>query len=108
LPDQAEPRENRPCRFPDSSFTQSTYSWVNIYVYTTTTQVQVRIPKELVKEIDSWISEGRFSSRSEAIKTIVTLYNERERTRKFYQMLVKRGEEATKSPETLVPLDDIS
>ncbi|TLX93312.1 MAG: hypothetical protein E6K96_09595 [Thaumarchaeota archaeon] len=40
-----------------------------------TTQVQVRIPGELVKEIDSWISEGRFASRSEAIKTIVALYD---------------------------------
>ena len=50
-----------------------------------TTQVQVRIPREFVKEIDKWISEGRFASRSEAIKTIVAVYDERERTRKFYK-----------------------
>ena len=73
-----------------------------------TTQVQVRIPEELVKEIDRWVSEGRFSSRSEAVKTIVTLYDERERTRRFYQMLVERSDEAAKSPESLVPLDDVS
>jgi Arc/MetJ-type ribon-helix-helix transcriptional regulator len=74
----------------------------------TTTQVQVRIPEELVQEIDRWISEGRFSSRSEAIKTIVTLYNERERIRKFYQTLLKRSDEAKKNPETLIPLEEIS
>jgi len=73
-----------------------------------TTQVQVRIPEELVKEIDSWISEGRFASRSEAIKTIVALYDERERTRKFYKILIERSDEARKRPESLIPLEDIS
>lgn len=63
-----------------------------------TTQVQVRIPQELVEELDRWISEGRFSSRSEAIKTIVALYNEREHTRKFYQTLLKRSDEARGAP----------
>lgn len=73
----------------------------------TTTQVQVRIPKELVEEIDNWIAEGRFSSRSEAVKTIVTLYKEREKTRKFYEMLSKESEEARKHPESLIPLKDV-
>jgi len=73
-----------------------------------TIQVQVRIPEELVKEIDSWISEGRFASRSEAIKTIVALYDERERTRKFYKILIERSDEARKRPESLIPLEDIS
>ena len=72
-----------------------------------TTQVQVRIPEELVEEIDHWIAEGRFTSRSEAVKTIVTLYQEREKTRKFYDMLLKESEEAKKHPETLVPLKDV-
>lgn len=71
-------------------------------------QVQVRIPKELVEELDKWISEGKFSSRSEAIKTIVALYNERERTRKFYRMLASRSDEARKNPEILLPLDEAS
>lgn len=73
----------------------------------TTTQVQVRIPEELVEEIDNWIAEGRFSSRSEAVKTIVTLYKEREKTRKFYEMLSKESEEARKHPESLIPLKDV-
>ncbi len=73
-----------------------------------TTQVQVRIPKEMVKEIDKWVAEGRFSSRSEAIKTIVVLYNERENTRKFYQMLSRRSEEAKQGAEILIPLDEVS
>jgi Arc/MetJ-type ribon-helix-helix transcriptional regulator len=73
----------------------------------TTTQVQVRIPEELVQEIDRWISEGRFSSRSEAVKTIVTLYTEREQTRKFYEMLSKESEEARKRPESLISLKDV-
>ena len=73
----------------------------------TTTQVQVRIPEELVKELDRWIEEGKFSSRSEAVKTIVTLYNERERARKFYAMLSKESDEAKKHPESLVPLKDV-
>ena len=72
-----------------------------------TTQVQVRIPEELVKELDRWIAEGKFSSRSEAVKTIVALYKERERTRKFYEGLLRESEEAKKHPESLVPLKDV-
>jgi len=70
-------------------------------------QVQVRMPEKLVKEIDRWVAEGRFKSRSDAIKTIVALYEERERTRRFYEMLVKRSREAEEKPETLVPLEEI-
>jgi Arc/MetJ-type ribon-helix-helix transcriptional regulator len=72
-----------------------------------TTQVQVRIPEELLEEIDDWIAEGRFSSRSEAVKTILTLYKEREKTRKFYEMLSKESEDARNHPETLIPLKDV-
>jgi len=70
-------------------------------------QVQVRMPEKLVKEIDRWVAEGRFKSRSDAIKTIVALYEERERTRRFYEMLVKRSREAEEKPEILVPLEEI-
>jgi Arc/MetJ-type ribon-helix-helix transcriptional regulator len=73
----------------------------------TTVQVQVRVPEKVVQEIDKWISEGRFASRSEAIKTVLLLYEERERTRKFYETLVKRSEQARKKPDSLVPLEDI-
>ena len=74
----------------------------------TTVQVQVRIPKELVKEIDIWVKEGKFASRSEAIRAIVALYEEREHTRKFYQILLERSKEASERPEILLPLEKAS
>ena len=72
------------------------------------TQVQVRIPEKLLDEIDAWIAEGRFKSRSDAIKTIVSFYEEREKTRAFLQMLNDRREDVEKKPEELVPLDDVA
>ena len=72
-----------------------------------TVQVQVRIPEDVVKEIDRWVKEGKFISRSEAIKTIVALYQERERIRAFYQMLARRSREAKANPELLIPLGGI-
>jgi len=72
------------------------------------TQVQVRMPEKIVKEIDRWIAEGRFASRSEAIKTIVALYQERERTRQFYTMLLERSKEARERPEILIPLEEVT
>ena len=73
-----------------------------------TVQVQVRVPKKVVQEIDRWIAEGRFANRSEAIKTVLTLYEERERTREFYQRLLNRSEQAKKKPDSLIPLEEIS
>lgn len=78
-----------------------------MFTYMATTQVQVRIPDDLVKELDRWIAEGRFSSRSEAVKTIVALFRERERTRSFYEMLARRSEDARRHPERLIPLRDV-
>jgi len=72
------------------------------------TQVQVRMPEGLVKEIDRWVAEGRFKSRSDAVKTIVAVYQERERTREFYRMLVERSREAREKLEILVPLEESS
>lgn len=69
-------------------------------------QVQLRLPEEMIAEIDCWVAEGRFKSRSDAIKTIIALYEEREKTRKFYELLNKRSEEAKKHPEELVPLEE--
>lgn len=71
-------------------------------------QVQVRMPGKLLKEIDRWVAEGRFASRSDAIKTIVAMHEERERTRKFYEMLIGRSREAKEKPETLRALNQIS
>jgi len=71
------------------------------------TQVQLRLPRKLVEVIDKWVAEGRFKSRSDAIKTIISLYEERGKTREFYKMLVKRSEEARKHPEALIPLEEL-
>ncbi|MEM4246441.1 MAG: ribbon-helix-helix domain-containing protein [Candidatus Bathyarchaeia archaeon] len=65
------------------------------------------MPEKIVREIDRWVGEGRFGSRSEAIKTIVILFQERERTRRFYKMLTDRSKEAWEKPEALVPLDEV-
>ena len=66
------------------------------------------MPKKVVQEIDKWITEGRFASRSEAIKTVLTIYGEREKTREFYQKLLKRSDQAKKKPGSLIPLDELS
>lgn len=76
-----------------------------VYV-ATMTQVQVKIPENLVEKLDEWIRDGKFSSRSEAIRTILALYEERERTREFYAMIHSRAEEAREHPELLVPLEE--
>ena len=57
--------------------------------------------------IDKWVAEGKFASRSEAVKTIIALYQERECTRHFYEMLQKRSKEAEEKPQILVPLDEV-
>ncbi len=62
----------------------------------------------MVKEIDKWVKEGRFASRSEAVKTIVALYNERERARTFYQILSNRSKEVKNSPADLLALEEVS
>ena len=70
-------------------------------------QVQLRLSQRTLEELDKWVAEGRFKSRSDAIKTIISLYEEREKTREFFKMLVSRSEEARKHPEILVPLEEL-
>ncbi|MDH5791568.1 MAG: ribbon-helix-helix domain-containing protein [Candidatus Bathyarchaeota archaeon] len=70
------------------------------------TQVQLRLSQRTIDEIDSWVREGRFKSRSDAIKTIISLYEEREKTRHFLEMLRIRSDEAEKHPEALIPLEE--
>ncbi len=70
-------------------------------------QVQLRIPEKDISEIDKWVSEGKFKSRSDAIRTILALYQEKEKTREFYRMLVERSNEAKENPEILTPLEDL-
>ena len=71
------------------------------------TQVQLRLPEKMLEEIDKWVAEGKFKSRSDAIKTILAFYEEREKTREFFKMLTKRSEEAKKHPESLIPLEEL-
>ena len=68
-------------------------------------QVQVRVPEKLLEELDRWVEEGRFKSRSDAIRVILSQYEERERTREFYMMLERRSKDAREHPEDLVPLE---
>ena len=68
-------------------------------------QVQVRVPEQLLETLDRWIKEGRFKSRSDAIRVILAQYEERERTRDFYRMLNQRSREAREHPEELIPLE---
>ena len=60
----------------------------------------------MIEEIDRWVKEGRFKSRSDAIKTIISLFEEREKAREFLAMLNTRSEEAEEQPETLIPLEE--
>lgn len=69
-------------------------------------QVQLRIPEQTVKEIDEWVEDGKFRSRSDAIKTIIALYEEKVKTMEFFKMLMKRSKEAEENPKILIPLDD--
>ena len=69
-------------------------------------QVQLRVPEESIKDIDKWVKAGRFKSRSDAIKTIIAFYEEKERTREFLGMLLKRSEEV-KDKKILTRLEEI-
>jgi len=69
-------------------------------------QVQLRLPEKVLEEIDRWVAEGRFKSRSDAVRSIISFYEERERTREFFRMLLRRSEEARKHPEALIPLEE--
>lgn len=70
-------------------------------------QVQLRLSQKTVEEIDRWVAEGRFKSRSDAIRTMISFYEEREKTREFLRILVKRSKEVEEQPETLVPLEEL-
>lgn len=70
-------------------------------------QVQLRLPEKILEQIDQWVAEGKFKNRSDAIKTIISLYEEREKTRNFYEMLTKRSQEAKEHPEKLVPIEEV-
>jgi len=66
------------------------------------------MPEKLLDEIDRWVADGRYASRSDAIRSIVAIHQERERTRKFCEMLLERSKEAKEKPQSLLTLDQIS
>ncbi len=68
-------------------------------------QVQVRVGDKMIETLDEWVEEGKFKSRSDAIRSVLQYYEEREKTREFYKMLNKRSKEADEKPEELIPLE---
>jgi len=58
--------------------------------------VQVRLPEQTVKTIDKEVDNDVFSSRSDAIRTIVEFYEYEKKRMKFFDMLEKRAEEIKK------------
>ncbi len=70
-------------------------------------QVQLRLSQKTIEELDKWVAEGRFKNRSDAVRSIIAYYEEREKTCKFFNMLIKRSEEAKQHPESLVPLEEL-
>jgi Arc/MetJ-type ribon-helix-helix transcriptional regulator len=70
-------------------------------------QVQLRLPQKTLEEIDNWVAEGRFKNRSDAIKSIINYYQEREKTCGFFNLLLKRSEEAKQHPESLIPIEEL-
>jgi len=68
-------------------------------------QVQVRVTDKMIETLDEWVEEGKFKSRSDAVRSVLKQYEEREKTRDFYKMLQERSEEAEEDPEELIPLE---
>jgi len=71
------------------------------------TNVNIRLSPSELEMIDRLVKEGRFTSRSDAIRMMVSVFEEREKTREFYTMLKQRSREAKTSPKKLVSLDDL-
>jgi len=70
-------------------------------------QVQLRVPEGIIKQVDKMIAQGKFKSRSDALRTILALYEEREKTRMFYKILIERSKEVREKPEILIPFKKI-
>ncbi len=65
------------------------------------------MPPKTIEEIDKWIDERRFKSRSDAIRAILNIYQEREKTREFLKLLNNLDREVTEHPERLIPLEEV-
>lgn len=70
-------------------------------------QVQVRMAEKEVDEIDKMVKEGMFKSRSDAIRSIVKIYEHNQKVRDFYKTLEKRSKEAEENPEIMIPIGEL-
>jgi len=61
-----------------------------------TVNVQVRLPEQILKGIDSDVKSGMFSNRSDAIRTIVSFYELSKKRKEFVEMLEKRANDIRK------------
>ena len=68
--------------------------------------VQLRVPEQMLENIDKEVSSGKFKSRSEAIKLIIYEYQEKQKTREFFAELNKRSAESKKKSNT-IPFKDL-
>jgi len=67
-------------------------------------QVLLKLPSKMIEDIDRWVKEGRYKNRSDTINTILSIHEEREKTRDFLAMLNLRRKDAKKNPEILLSL----
>lgn len=66
-----------------------------------TTQIAVRLPAELVAEIDRLIQSGAFGNRSEAVRAGLVLLAERRRSRALDDAFAKGFGRLPEQPEEL-------
>jgi len=55
--------------------------------------VPVSLPEKLVEELDRLVEEGRFGSRSEALRHGARLVTEREATKRLHELTQERTKE---------------
>ncbi len=70
-------------------------------------QVQVRMAEKEVDEIDRMVEEGLFKSRSDAIRSIVKVYEHNQKVRDFYEEIERIDRETEENPERLIPIEEI-
>lgn len=68
--------------------------------------VHLRVPEQMIEEIGTEISNGKFKSKSEAIMFIIYEYQEKQKTREFYKVLEKRSKES-KNKSNLIALKNL-
>ena len=54
-----------------------------------TTRVVISLDEQLLRELDRWVAEGEFPSRSRAVQTALTVLKERRTDRAFLEELAK-------------------